>query len=126
MSDLSTAAIGDTMTGDTTTSAIYAALQGLTARRNAIADNVANINTPGYSAKQVGFEASLDQALAAGDPSTMAVSVTSSPAAAKANGNNVDLATETVDAQKTNLAYQAMNAKMQLLSTAISGQPTGA
>jgi flagellar basal-body rod protein FlgB len=112
--------------GDVTTSAIYEALQGLTARQDAIAQNVANVDTPGYKAEDVSFEQSLAQAVADGDPAAMQINVTTSSAAPDSTGNNVDLASEEVDAQKTGLAYQtmiaAMNAKMSLLETAISGQ----
>ncbi len=114
---------------DLTTSTIYQALQGLTAQQQATAQNIANIDTPGYKAQDVNFEDSLSAAVAAGNPSAMQMTVSTSTAAGDSTGNNVDLATETTDAQKTTLAYQtmiqAMNAKFQLLSTAISGQANG-
>ena len=41
---------------------IQAALQGLTARQRAIADNVANVDTPEFKASRVSFETTLKQA----------------------------------------------------------------
>lgn len=119
--------MSDLPISDPTTTTIYEALQGLTAQQNAISQNVANLDTPGYTAKHVSFEESLAAAVSQGDPSAMQLTVVPSNAVRNRVGNNVDLGTETVDAQKTSLAYQtmvqAMNAKMQLLSTAISGNP---
>ena len=92
---------------DSTGSAIYAALNGLAARQRVIANNVANIETPGYIAGKVSFEDSLRAAIAEGDPS----------------GNNVSLDNEVVSMTDTDLRYQlmvqAMNQKFGLLRTAI-------
>jgi flagellar basal-body rod protein FlgB len=111
--------------GDVATSAIYQAMQGLWAEQQAAANNIANLNTPDFKAQDVDFESSLAQAIAAGDPSQMQVTTSESTAPADQNGNNVDLATEMVDSQKAGMQFQtmvdAMNAKFQLLSTAING-----
>ena len=111
--------------GDVATSAIYQAMQGLWAEQQAAANNVANANTPDYKAKEVNFESSLAQAIAEGDPAAMQVTTSTSTAPADQVGNNVDLATEMVTDQKAGMQFQtmvdAMNAKFQLLSTAING-----
>lgn len=114
--------------GDLASSAVYQAMQGLWAEQQDVANNVANVNTPGYKAKEVSFESSLAQAVAGGDPSQMQVTTTTSSAPSDQVGNNVDLSAEMVNEQKAGMQFQtmvqAMNAKFQLLSTAING-PSG-
>jgi flagellar basal-body rod protein FlgB len=111
--------------GDVATSAIYQAMQGLWAEQQSAANNIANVNTPNFKAQDVDFESSLAQAIANGDPSQMQVTTTPSTAPADQIGNNVDLASEMIDNQKAGMQFQtmvdAMNAKFQLLSTAING-----
>jgi flagellar basal-body rod protein FlgB len=95
----------------------------LTARQRAIADNIANIETPGYTAERVDFETSLRRALADGEPAETRISVTRSTAPTGMNGNNVQLDDEVVAAMETNLRYQiatqAMSNKFNGLRTAI-------
>jgi flagellar basal-body rod protein FlgB len=108
---------------DLTTTALQVAVAGLSARRHAIADNVANLNTPNYLAKRVSFEASLRSAIADGDPAAARVSTQTSLEPTGLNGNNVNLDDETVSITDTGLRYQtaieALTAKFQLLKTAI-------
>ena len=111
---------------DSVTAALHLAINGLDARQQAISSNIANLETPNYLAKEVDFEASLRAALDGGDPADMEISTTESLAATRLNGNNVNIdfellaASENVMRQK--LAVQALNAKYQLLRTAI-GNP---
>lgn len=113
------------MFGDLATSSIYEAMQGLWAQEQASANNLANVNTPNYKAEDVSFESSLAQAINDGDPTQMQVTTTQSTAPADQTGNNVQMGTEMVDEQKASMQFQtmvdAMNAKFQLLSTAING-----
>ena len=108
---------------DVTSSAIHTALSGLAARQRAIADNVANVETPGFSAGRVDFEDSLRAALAGGDPSRTTVSARRSSEPADLSGNNVKLDDEVVELTETGLRYQlmvdAMNTKFRLLQRAI-------
>lgn len=110
---------------DVTLVALQAALRGLATRQRVIANNVANIETPNFSASEVDFESSLSKALKAGVPQGTQVSVHRSSAPANWNGNNVSLDDETVGMVETNLRYQltveAVNNKFRLLSTAIKG-----
>jgi len=110
---------------DVTMQALSVSVSGLSARQRALADNVSNINTPNYHAKRVVFEASLQSAIAAGAPSTAAISVKSSLEPTDTNGNNVNLDEETVSLIDTGLKYQtdiqALTAKYQLLRTSIGG-----
>ena len=108
---------------DSTGSAIYAALNGLAARQRVIADNVANVETPGYVAGKVTFEDSLRAAIADGNPAGATVSTIQSTDPVNVNGNNVSLDNEVVSLTDTDLRYQlmvqAINQKFGLLRTAI-------
>ena len=49
---------------------LQAALRGLSLRQRTIADNIANVETPGFLAGRVDFETSLREATAAGRPTS--------------------------------------------------------
>lgn len=106
-------------------SALHGALRGLAARQRTIADNIANVSTPGYRAGRVDFEASLGAALQSAAATPVEYRRSQSVDPARLDGNNVQLDTETVSMVETNLRYQAMveavNAKFGLLRTAIKG-----
>ena len=108
---------------DSTGSVIYAALNGLAARQRVIANNVANVETPGFIAGRVSFEDSLRTAIANGDAGDISVSTRNSVDPVNVNGNNVSLDNEVVSLTRTDLAYQlmiqAINQKFGLLRTAI-------
>jgi flagellar basal-body rod protein FlgB len=95
---------------------MYQALNGLSARQRAQADNIANINTPGYKAEKVDFESALKNAVASMDTGTSLVdrvsklspNVTKSTAEGGVNGNNVNLDQETVESQDTALRYRLL------------------
>lgn len=111
---------------DGVTQALHMAINGLDARQKAIAGNVANLETPGYLARQVSFEDSLRSALAQGEPTNVSMTVSESLAATRLNGNNVNIDFELL-AEKENvlrqrLVVQALNSKYALLRTSITGQ----
>ncbi|SCX38356.1 flagellar basal-body rod protein FlgB [Klenkia marina] len=113
--------------GDTTTTALHAALSGLAQRQRVSADNIANVNTPGFLAGRTDFESNLRSELSSGDsPAITGGSVHRSLAATRTDGNNVDLDSETVIATETGLRYslalQALNGKYDLLSAAMRTQ----
>jgi len=85
------------------------ALGGLQQRVDAIADNMANANTPLYSAKRVKFEDALSSALQNGKsaPET-APYVTGNLAIPDHQGNSVNLEQEMTDLTKTALARQTL------------------
>jgi flagellar basal-body rod protein FlgB len=93
--------------------ALNVALDGLAQRQRVSADNIANIQTPGFRARSVDFENALAAALE-GDPSLDAQSLsgvvqdgfTGDPA--RQDGNNVSLERETLLGQKSNLQYQLL------------------
>jgi flagellar basal-body rod protein FlgB len=108
---------------DPTMDVLYQSLRGLAARQKATADNIANVQTPGFLANKVDFETSLQQAIAGGDPSAATIDTTRSTDPTRQDGNNVNLDDETLSMVDTNLKYQtmveAMNAKFRLLRSAI-------
>ncbi len=113
------------MIGDITIDALRVGLNGLNLRREASADAVANMETPGYKANRVAFEDQLSNALERGDLSSVRPSVTRSTAAALPNGNNVQIDQELMGLSDTELRQQllveAVNAKFRLLRTVIVG-----
>jgi flagellar basal-body rod protein FlgB len=96
-----TAAVFDSVTSV----ALRSALDALALRQRVIADNVANIATPGFLAGRVGFEDALADAVRAGD-GRLTLRVSRSLEPTRANGNNVNLDAETLLNVDTNLRYQ--------------------
>ncbi|MHB1740529.1 MAG: flagellar basal body rod protein FlgB [Actinomycetes bacterium] len=108
-----------------TDTAVGAALSGLALRQKVIANNVANINTPGFLAGTVQFEGALSQALADGSSPAVTPTMARSLEPTQLNGNNVNLDKETVSSIDTQLRYQlmirALDDSFTRLGTAISG-----
>lgn len=88
-----------------TSVALTSALDALAMRQRAIANNIANVNTPNYHAKRVSFEAALAHSVAAGDGRVAATTATSTEPT-QLNGNNVNLDTETLSHIETVLRFQ--------------------
>lgn len=115
---------------DAVSQVLHTALNGLNQRQDVIADDIANVDTPGFRARSVEFETSLQEAIdsgsfeagrASGASGVVATEVpTDTPVGA--NGNNVDLRKETVAAMQTQYSYQilgrAMTDHLGLLKTA--------
>jgi flagellar basal-body rod protein FlgB len=105
-----------------TVNALTSALDGLASRQRAIAQNVANINTPNYRAERVSFEDALAKSVTEGSgvvQSTMGKSLEPT----QLNGNNVNLDTETLSNIDTVLRYQfasqAVNANFSAIRAAL-------
>jgi flagellar basal-body rod protein FlgB len=111
---------------DVTIGVLQQSIRGLAARQRALADNIANLETPGYRSKVVDFEESLAAARKGGSPFSSSISERRSMDPTGLNGNNVNLDDETIKSTETGLSYQfsieALNAKYRLLRTAIRGQ----
>lgn len=88
-----------------TSLALESALDGLALRQRAIANNIANVNTPGYQARRVEFESALAKSVAAGDGTSGATTSTSLEPT-RLDGSNVNLDTETLSNIDTVLRYQ--------------------
>ena len=101
-------------TSDPVSAVLGFALDGLAARQRTIADNLANIDTPGFRSSYVDFEGVLRSAVASGSE-TPALLARSAPAVgesdspAGANGNNVDLRKETLAAMQSQFQYQMVS-----------------
>lgn len=110
--------------GSVTQAALQSALDGLALRQRSIADNIANVNTPGYTAKRVQFEDALATSVRQGD-GMVAATTSRSLEPTRLDGNNVNLDTETLTDEKTALQYQllsgAMSSKFALLDTVLRG-----
>ncbi|MFH5824905.1 flagellar basal body rod protein FlgB [Georgenia sp. AZ-5] len=85
--------------------ALDSALDSLAARQRAVANNIANVSTPGYTAQRVQFEEALSRSVAAGDGEAVATTERSLEPT-QLNGNNVNLDTETLSNVETVLRYQ--------------------
>ncbi|MDR7280492.1 flagellar basal body rod protein FlgB [Catenuloplanes atrovinosus] len=113
------------MFDDVTSSALRIAVNGLAARQKAIANNIANIETPGYHAQKVKFEEALSQAVDSGRPARVAPSVDRSLEPTRLNGSNVNLDEETLSHVDTSMRYQltlrALDSKYGLISTVLKG-----
>ena len=114
------------MFDDVSSVALRTALSGLALRQRVIADNISNIETPGYRAGRVQFEEALRSAVDSGvsaDAVTPSIGKSAEPT--RENGNNVNLDHETLANVDTNLRYQltlrALDSKYGLLRDAIKG-----
>src|SRR3954454_5535590 len=82
--------------GDVTSTALHAALTGLAGRSRVTADNIANVNTPGFLPGPTDCESALSGALSNGEmPSISRATVGRWLEPNSANGNNVNLDSET-------------------------------
>jgi flagellar basal-body rod protein FlgB len=94
---------------DTTQSALEAAISGAAQRQQALAANLANVNTPGYQRVDVDFHSTLSAALGSGEGAGDALhritftAETDGSGAVRADGSTVD-----VDAESAKLAANAL------------------
>jgi flagellar basal-body rod protein FlgB len=119
-----------------TDSYLRAAMSGLAARQRAIANNVANVDTPNFKASEVRFEDALKSAVSSGRPGSTPDQAALNAAAARstlvdatslrADGNNVDIDREMAILGETNLTYsaitQVMATRLGILRNVISGR----
>src|SRR3954471_11788801 len=97
---------------DLTMQAIQASLDGLAARQRITAQNLANAETPGYTAQTLSFEDSLASAVSNGTPTGTSFTTGSTNDAVDTNGNNVSVDGETLTAIDTQLRYQLATESM--------------
>jgi flagellar basal-body rod protein FlgB len=111
---------------DVSSASLRVAATGLAARQTAIANNIANIETPGYRARKVAFEEALHGAVAHGNsPAGVKPSAQTSLEPTRLNGSNVNLDEETLSHIDTTMRYQltlrALDSKYGMLRDAIKG-----
>ena len=95
------------------------ALDASSLRQELIANNLANVNTPGFKRQDVAFEAKLSHALserrlrgsAAVNPvdSVRPEIITQSSTSQRVDGNNVDMESENVNSAINTLRYEALS-----------------
>lgn len=95
-----------TATASVTGAALLSAVSGLGARNRAIADNIANIQTPGFQARRVAFEDAVADAASSATRTMTAHTSARSLEPTRLDGNNVNLDSETLLSLDTNLRYQ--------------------
>jgi len=118
---------------DLVSAALAKALDGTAARHCALANNIANVDTPGFRRSDVTFHEQLGAALrSAGkseDPLTVLERVRPEKSldrtrSARADGNSVNIETEMAELAKNTLEYesdvQLLMAKLRMLQSAIS------
>ena len=110
---------------DPTLDALHGMLRGLAERQRVINDNIANVETPNFTARRVEFEERLSAAVKSGASGDITPTIVSSNAPRLPNGNNVEIDKEMISLQDTGLRYQlaieAVTAKLALIRTSIKG-----
>ncbi len=117
---------------DTTAIVLGKTLDATAARQKSIANNIANVETPGYKRSYVSFEEELRSALSRKDRREIQKALSElvpvrrndvfSPA--RPDGNNVNIDAEIADLAKTGLKHRAaavlLEGKIAMLRTAIT------
>ncbi len=101
---------------DTTQTGLERALSGSSLRQQAIAQNLANVNTPGYRRQDVDFASALHAAWDQGTAKVESVDPTvavDQSAVMRADGSSVDIDTEAATQAKNGLQYEAISAVMK-------------
>src|ERR1700712_3651914 len=111
---------------DTTQLALSRALAGTSARQSAIANNLANANTPGYQRQDVDFHSALRSALASGPDavaSVTAVAQKDPTAPLRYDGSNIDVDKENAAMAENGTEQEALvdvsKARLTILRTAL-------
>jgi flagellar basal-body rod protein FlgB len=105
---------------DTTQSGLERALSGASLRQQAIASNIANVNTPGYRRKDVDFQSALHDAWKQGHEGVERVTAATSTdtgATVRADGSSVDIDVEASAQAQNGLQYEAI---VQVMKTRTS------
>lgn len=113
----------------TTATLLIKALDGLSARSVATAQNIANANTPGYRPLRVSFEKVLADAAQQGAGAVQAVSpqIDAIPAGARDGELRLDLelATASATTQRYGGLIEVLDRQLRLQSLAITGSSGG-
>jgi flagellar basal-body rod protein FlgB len=113
---------------DTTQLGLERALTGSSLRQQAIAQNIANVNTPGYKRQDVDFQSALAAAWNQGQSAVSSVQPTEQAdpnAVMRADGSSVDIDQEAATQAQNGLQYEAVSSVMRtriaILKSAIGG-----
>ena len=111
---------------DNTQLGLQQAISGAAMRQQVLSNNLANAETPGFQRSDVDFHTTLSQAMQTGDP-TAIENTTFQPQqdnqVLRADGNGVDIDTESADLAKNSLEYDALvsvaRARLGILKSAM-------
>lgn len=114
---------------DATDAALAVAMRGVETRQQVIANNIANVNTPGFRRSDVSFESQLSSALNTDSvdavESVSPITATDGSGAMRVDGNNVDIDRESTYLAQTQLQYaalsQMLSKRVHTLASVISG-----
>ena len=115
---------------DLTQAALDKALEGSSLRQQAIANNLANANTPGFKRSDVDFSSALADALDTHDSTRQVDAISFDPkvdttSTETADGNNVDVDVEMANLNENTVDYQALvsvaKARLHMIEIAIGG-----
>jgi flagellar basal-body rod protein FlgB len=111
---------------DTTQLALEKAIEGSSARQQAIAENLANVDTPGYQRVDVDFHSTLRDAMASGSQGLAGAAFTpqrDATAAVRPDGSSVDADVEAAAQARNGLEYEALvqisKARIDILESAM-------
>jgi flagellar basal-body rod protein FlgB len=111
---------------DTTQIGLERALSGSALRQQAIAQNIANVDTPGYRRQDVDFQSALHAAWDQGQSAVSAVSPATKAdmsSVMRADGSSVDIDQEASTQAENGLQYEAvesvMKSRLAILKSAI-------
>jgi flagellar basal-body rod protein FlgB len=108
---------------DATSAVIIKAMDGLSARVTATAQNIANANTPGYRPLRVTFESALADAARRDPAAVRAVKPQITQEAADGQGLRIDLelASEGASAGRYSALVEVLNRQLELTGLAVAG-----
>jgi len=111
---------------DNTQLALERAISGASMRQSVIANNLANAETPGFRRMDVDFHDTLAQAMQSADSATIeatSFTPTQGSTSMRADGNGVDVDTESATMAKNGLEYEALvsvaKARIQIFQSAM-------
>jgi flagellar basal-body rod protein FlgB len=108
--------------GEITSTLLIKALDGLSARQVATAENIANANSPGFRPLRVSFEAALAAAARRGEGAVRAVEArTQGAALAEPVRVDLELATAAATAGRYSAITELLNRQLQIEALAITG-----
>jgi flagellar basal-body rod protein FlgB len=111
---------------DNTQLGLERAISGAALRQSVLSNNMANAETPGYQRQDVDFHSALSAAMKTGDPSaieSVQFQPQTEPGTMRADGNGVDVDTESAAMAKNGLEYEALvsvaKARIEIVQSAI-------
>jgi flagellar basal-body rod protein FlgB len=111
---------------DNTQLALERAISGASMRQSVLANNLANAETPGFRRMDVDFHSTLAQAMSSGESTTIEAAQFTpqqDQQTMRADGNGVDIDTESAAMAKNGLEYEALlsvaKARIQIFQSAM-------